>query len=215
MERWGKEHYGQWARNLTDAQSEALSHYTEGGYESMNKAAREGNLDLYGKANAEHIRQLDAALRKAVTPDPITVYRGIGDTHAAVFDLAKLRPGDTIAEKGFTSTSLSRKLAADQFAGPDGAMLEIRIPKGSHGGYVNATGLSRVEEEREFVLPLNAARYKVRSVEHKNGVPHITVDLIGDGGAGKAIRTAAITKAEKPDVGRFIAQAEHLEITRA
>lgn len=95
------------------------------------------------------IRWLD----RAKTKEPLTVYRGVGAQFAKT--LKDLKPGDTFSDSGFTSTSVSKKIA-DAFGDHT---IEIRLPVGTKAA---APEPDDEDAEKEVLIQRNSV-YKVVS----------------------------------------------------
>lgn len=119
-----------WARRLRPAEMDALSGYKGVLYREMNEQLRGDRVMSYLQPA---IDALDAALARARTARPMTVYRGV--TSRARYAQAQL--GDVIEERGFLSASVNPETAGS-FAAGDIAVIEIRLPQAYAGGaYVN------------------------------------------------------------------------------
>jgi hypothetical protein len=125
----------------------ALNLYTSSGHDVVNRKLRKGS---YAKSiHASEWREsevkdlttrLDDAFDKAPTvPHNMVVYRGV-DEEA----FAGLQKGDSFVDKGFVSTSIDRSEART------GMQVEIRVPKGTKGIYVEQ--VSAVPSELEMIL---------------------------------------------------------------
>lgn len=159
---WGAASYGAWLRGLTLTEHRAIDQYSGGDYRAINNYLRfhEGNLGADGVLDPK-IQQIDKALKRAKTPDTITVYRRVGET-AFGLEANSLRVGSTInpekarefaetfinktrKEHAFMSTSLVKQ-PVNVFP----ILLHITVPKGSHGAYIES--ISQKPEEMELLL---------------------------------------------------------------
>jgi hypothetical protein len=128
---------------------EALGQYRGIDYKAINAVARgaaEGVRPDVAKEMESVIENLDRAFSEAgKTTEVMTVYRGVEnllvhpDTKASPF-------GASFSDKGFVSTSLDERIASDF-----GALVKIRIPKGSQ-----VIRMSDKTLEDEVLLPRNA-----------------------------------------------------------
>jgi len=118
------------------------------------------------------IAGMDAAFAEAPRlPEPTVVYRGIPFDSVLKRNFDKLEPGFIIKDPKFGSTSLSRSLA-EKWAGfppeyltPEneiGALLEIRLPKGTKFIYPNTS-------EQELILDRDG-EYRVIDVRKEKAV---------------------------------------------
>jgi hypothetical protein len=107
------------------------------------------------------VKLLDSALAQAETPEEIVVYRGLNPT-AALGMLGQtprdVASGTTFRDRGFVSTSLLKN-EAEQFVsmrpGGRGYLMQVTVPAGSNGAYLNADVPDA--EEHEFLLPRGAS----------------------------------------------------------
>ena len=135
----------QWVSGLSSAQREAVSAYTSTDHRNINNSLR--GLDSFTPENRQRAVDLHSALSSAQLPCSCTVYRGasleaLGPyQHLSDNDLV----GCTISDAGFLSTSLDPDEA---FGGP--VQLEIAVPAGAHGAYVDS--ISSVPGEREVLF---------------------------------------------------------------
>lgn len=138
----------------TSEQRAGLRTYTGGSYRQINDSLRKGNKPRAGStaANAQ------AGMRP--TTQDLLVHRGtsasqfgMGGNPDALFSLA----GQTIKEKGFTSTSVGGNAA---FGGQ--VKMVIQVPKGTYGAYVDT--ISQFPGEREFLLA-HGTEFKILRVE--------------------------------------------------
>ena len=82
------------------------------------------------------------------------------------------------------STSLDKDMAHNQFVEGDGpkARIEIRAPKGTHAGYMNAASDDQeFAHERELLLP-RGTQYRIVSNEKApNGDVHVVMEVAHGG----------------------------------
>ncbi|OTW90203.1 hypothetical protein BK702_09905 [Bacillus thuringiensis serovar cameroun] len=159
---WGVTSFGNWLRDLTLTEHRSIDKYSGGDYRAINNYLRfhEGNLGGDGVLDPT-IQQMDKALKRARTPDAITVYRRVGET-AFGLEANSLRIGSTIdqekarefaetfinttrKEHAFMSTSLVKQ-PVNVFP----ILLHITVPQKSHGAYIES--ISQKPEEMEFLL---------------------------------------------------------------
>jgi hypothetical protein len=96
---------------LTPKEQETITYYQgDKGYIAINESLRKGN------APGEHAKRLDSAIAKFKSAGELKVYRGIGNTLTrqlkdAVRDREEGDPPITFVDKGFVSSSTSKKVA--------------------------------------------------------------------------------------------------------
>jgi hypothetical protein len=166
-------HYAGWKDKLTPAQEKAMRFYQSPGFALMNGQLRgldKGDIKAdvtFDDADLERARKaskdLHSAIRKAPPlEEPMTVYRGF-----SADQFGDLKPGMRIADKGFTSTSITNDVGSVGRATKQ-ATAEIVLPAGTKA----AAGSSR-----ELVLP-PGSKFRVASVATRKGVPHVRLELI-------------------------------------
>jgi hypothetical protein len=113
-------------RNLTQDESQTLESYKMYGWD-VNNALRHyetGSVEIGDEDRkiSFNLKMLDSAFSKSSEElqKSMTVYRGV----KAGFKLPEL-----FVEKGFTSTTLNKNVA-EMYAGKDGAVIAIKLPKG-------------------------------------------------------------------------------------
>lgn len=134
---------------LTQEQRDAIVSYTTTeGCNAMNKSMWAGNKKKFGKDWEEKIDNLYDALSQFTVAEDVVCYRGACsyeqfaqqfNLHADDIKNEKARNmliGQKYKERGFTSTAGARENAWDT----KDVMLEICVPKGTHGLYVSAKG---------------------------------------------------------------------------
>lgn len=138
---------------------DALTDYTGGGYEYVNSYLRGQDVPSYGLASAKELQQeIDKSFNNAPPiPKNMIVYREMSGE-----PLAGLKPGDVFQDKGFVSTTIKSDL---NFA-PGASKLEIRVPKGSKGIYIQS--ISQYKSEQEMLLN-RGSKFKVIE-ENPNGL---------------------------------------------
>lgn len=166
---WAGDEFAGWQKSVTPDERAAMKRYTQDGSVLMNEPLR-------GK------RPVDAITRRFAVPavkamhrhqlsEPITGVRG------AFFDdatLAKLQPGTTFVDKGFTSTTLNARPPRTINAN---TVFHVKMPAGTRGGYVTPFATGNVKGEAEFTLPPGST-FKIGSVAKRNGKTEITMELV-------------------------------------
>lgn len=150
---WVNAYYAKNKPKLTKHDLAVLKEYTDGSYEAINAATRfevgsepynrvcrqygVNNLDGYKKISDD----ISTAIRKFDIDDDIICHRYVPDadyitgTTSSMEDL-RSAIGKEYTEKGFMSTCLFEHLTK-KFGGKTPIHLEIRIPKGTSGAYIN------------------------------------------------------------------------------
>lgn len=154
------------------ARTKALRYYQRFGDEHMNGLLRRGKVGAPGGVaraklpDAETVQKSIDTMREIFADSklaaPITVYRGVSTPKKLFPGMGEgSLVGRSFTDKGFTSTSADRKIAADFVPGEgsinDGVMLEIRVPEGtgaiqiSNDAY-NGNAPTAQSSEREILL---------------------------------------------------------------
>ena len=134
---------------LTHGEEKLIQTYTYATPE--NSALRKGE-------KSERAKKMNQIINKCYN-QKANVYRGITGEYAK--KLLDLKPGDTITEPGFSSTS-SAKDVAETFA-KDGVLLDIEVPEG-WGNMVSASEYTMHPEESEYIIN-SGAKFEVVSKE--------------------------------------------------
>ena len=140
-------------------------------YSEINTYHRYGSAIMAMDEDVEAIsKTLDSALRKCTLNENTTVYRGVElETHLGGELYADIKPGQTITEPGYMSTTRQTSVT-DYYRGNGGAILKIDIEAGAHAVDMNLYGTG---DDDEILLPRNT-KLIVEDVEIKNGVKIIT-----------------------------------------
>lgn len=151
----------------TDAEKKSLEKYVLGGYREINTALRDGKMPKEAK-------HLDAIIARQEPLDKaITVVRGLKSTE---FLGAEIKPGLTVVDKGYMSTTPKAAAAAvyakTALAGQkngEGAVMNITVPEGAKGMYFRA--------HDEFTLPRNT-KLKITDVKTVKGIRQISATVV-------------------------------------
>jgi hypothetical protein len=161
----------------TEAQSNAIRHYGEQGFQMINNFLRYGQ-DLEFESAAERdkvlnsIKELNVVLNQQTLGVDVVLQRFVdGDI------FGELEVGDEYQDEAFQSTSL---VGNPEISDLYGAKLLIRAPANTRGRYIEADK-SRNNSEFEVLLAAGA-KYKVVSVVDNGNWKEVVVDLIGQGG---------------------------------
>lgn len=143
-------------------------------YSEINTYHRYGHALMAMDEDVEAIsKTLDSALRKSTIEKNTTVYRGVqletqgGDLYTDV------KPGQTITEPGYMSTTRQQSVT-DYYRNGKGAIIKIDIEAGAHAVDMNLYGTG---DEDEILLPRNT-KLVVENVEIKNGTKIITARAV-------------------------------------
>lgn len=166
--RWTPEGERPWDGNsLSKSEALSVTSYGNAGNPKVNEQAR-GTANHKGVS--PQIKDMDRAIKKEST-GPITVHRGI-ERNAKTEKLFSAKPGDTITDKGFQSTTTSRSIA-NEYAGKNGMVMKIHSKSGGLDMHkIKKDSLSK--KEKEIVLPRGKS-YKVTKVSIEKGVRVVEV----------------------------------------
>jgi hypothetical protein len=149
-----------------DAELEAVENYTANSTEINNRLrslptgvpADQIEPMYAGDPIPGHISALDMALSKSVSPKDFLVYASLGNG----FSIDSFQPGQIYQFRSFRSTTLDPNVAMNfaskydqQPSRRSSFVLQIHVPKGSSGMYVNE--YSTQSGEAEYVLPRGSA----------------------------------------------------------
>lgn len=154
---------------LSEDTMKGIYAYTGSDYADVNRGLRSGSLGgkkgvlgfLKSESHLEKIvSSLDEAMKKSVVKESFVTYRGMYLQDEALKQYLHAKPGDTIRDNGFISTSTNPEKS---FSG--NIQLEITVPKGTRGA-VSVNEISRYKDEEEVVLNRGGG-FKIISVEDK------------------------------------------------
>jgi hypothetical protein len=99
-------------------------------------------------------RELYRAIRTGRLPYDLTVYRGVRSLQRTfgVHDADAIEDGPT-SFRGFTATSVLRRVALEEFTAPAGALMEIAVSAGTPVLWVAGVGSRRLRRQGELLLP--------------------------------------------------------------
>lgn len=174
---------------LSELEEDVLRRYAGADYAYMNQILRndtERLADLpadYQARAAADVETLKGVIDRVRTQQATTVYRGLKQSSntakrlQAAFDSGDLRVGDTIAQKGFASTSVT-KMGAQAFHKEDGVRMVIDLPMGTPAVPLGRYGLP---DETELLIQAGQD-YVVRGVSRDDkGLLTIRVGLVNEG----------------------------------
>ena len=134
---------------------------------------RTGTLGAKGRVNQalnERVAQMDRLVELSPPlPEDTQVYRGIGLAFAA--DLEAKGVGATFTDKGFTSVSLDKGVAAGFPSQPSGNVMDIVLPAGTKAvnpskffGRQKIVGNTDLRQEQELILG-RGTTFEILSIE--------------------------------------------------
>lgn len=180
----GKKHYGfnNGDKFVKWTDDDALEQVTEVIYKLNGKST-------LGKTN-NIVNELDNAIGTFNLDKPITVYRGINDLGSSV-NMDDLFVGQKFTTAGYSSCTMIKDGAS--LARNKNYLLEINVPSGNHGAFIES--MSGVSDycQMEFLLKRNSS-FEITGIKEVNGKKIITCDLVPDNvnikGASSAINAS-------------------------
>lgn len=157
------DHYS--PENYTPDELDAVQSFTGGQYQDINTSVsslpsgtsvKNSEIPLNGSTDniAQTISNLDSAVNKVVSPIDFIAYVGLGPNT----DIKNFVPGAQFSFKGYRSVTLDMNLALDysnkspkSLTRDQTVLLQIKVPKGSKGMYVD--DYSANPGESEYILP--------------------------------------------------------------
>ena len=194
---------GATASDLSAEDRKTLLDYQKLDFVSVNGALR-GRWSTDARV-VERVGQLDRLMEAAPrTAEDASVFRAIQNPKLAAV-LTRLKPGATITDGAFQSTTRDEDVAKRYAQGEDGVLATIRVPKGSQA--IDMAQINDHAGENELLLAREA---KYRVVETKidaDGTKRILLELQPPDGLPPSV---AVTKAQRgtpaPDASRFVWQ---------
>ena len=170
-----KSNIQEWTKSLTVAEKSSILDYSQGEFFDINDILRKNNKITKETAGKyyDKINQIESALDKFELKENILVYRKVNFDAVGHYDLTQL-VGKDVIDKGFMSTSLLE----EGFTASEDVIMEIVVPKGSKGAYIN--DLSNFQnKEYEFLLQRNTKlkitkvskqgdQFKIKAVVNNN-----------------------------------------------
>src|SRR5690606_25442516 len=122
-----------WRLKLTDDQKLILGQYQGLGYETVNGSLRgTARIPLSEEQLVRHTDALDSAIDAFPLPENIIVYR-------ATSQFSRANVGDVITDMGYVSTTINPDVLSQHLhRSPGRQMVEIRLPAGTKGAYLDA-----------------------------------------------------------------------------
>ncbi|MED1787211.1 ADP-ribosyltransferase, partial [Brevibacillus laterosporus] len=206
-----------WVDSLDSKEQAAIVYYTGHNYTDINSYLRNNQMDLRSGSSKpeldEKIKSIDSAINKSVLEEDTVLYRNTGERelrekedflqHIFNIDLSTTETalsfkeymdramalvqknlGNTNTALAYTSTTIQKDSV---FVG-SAIRMEIRVPKGAHGAYVDS--ISQVKGEMEVLLP-RESKFEITgaSTVQENGynvlVIRATLDITRDFNAEK------------------------------
>lgn len=109
---------------------------------------------------------LDESLSKWETPRDLRAFRKISFTRPNL-EFMNLKPGDTLIQDSFMSTTLDLRAISDNFNGNHKVVYEIEVPKGTNGAYIGSNNALSYNE-KELLLH-RGMKMEVLEVENTEG----------------------------------------------
>lgn len=109
---------------------------------------------------------LDESLSKWATPRDLRAYRKIKFSRPNL-EFMNLKPGDTLVQDSFMSTTLDLRAISDNFNGNHKVVYEIEVPKGTNGAYIGSNNALSYNE-KELLLH-RGMKMEVLEVENTEG----------------------------------------------
>ncbi|MBX0319761.1 ADP-ribosyltransferase [Shouchella clausii] len=172
-EAWEEEVSPGWINDLTPREMEAIKTYTSSEYREINGYLRNTNAEQDTTLD-QTIAHIKTGLEKFDLKENIVTYRGLSKNIWGI--PAEMLEGMELEDKGFMSTSISKSVSLAGFTGD--VEIEVRIPAGSTGAYVNR--ISEFDHEMEFLLTAGT-KYRVISANEVNGKIKMIVEVITHG----------------------------------
>jgi hypothetical protein len=161
---------------MSEVEEAAVAMYTaDDQYARLNRALRAGG-SVDDDPVSRHVQE--TILRSEPLDRDIQVWRGISGAQA-VFGSTEDRVGQEFVDGGFGSTSSDSRIAEENFTGGiDSALVQIRVPAGTHAirpGMV--PGAAFGEKEREVLLQAGT-RYRMISDSFRGGQRFIELEVV-------------------------------------
>lgn len=181
-----------------------VQEYTGGDYRWINQALRK-NSEYALPRLEKAVRDLDKTFEVARLEEDIVVWRGVGR------DIGRrMETGVVFQDDGFSSTSLSKNIA-ESFAGPDGALIQMIVPKGTPAIFVEK--FTNIEGEVEMVLP-RSSQFRIISNNMENATPDERLQLkVVWQGQGEKIDATEVGIGEKPPVENVVKTTAPSKVT--
>lgn len=177
MDQWGVEKFKPARLYYGEDTYQSMQDYKDVSYSQINGYLRGKNLKGEAKEFVEStIANLDKAIDKTVIPDDITVYRGLRNM--------EFKEGQVFEEKSYMSTTLNEKITHvfnTELAnkGDVPSILEIKVPKGHKGLWMDDFDLVDYTGNKEFEVLLNrGTKLKITGVDNSGKVTKYIAEVI-------------------------------------
>ena len=187
-----RDQYQLWDATLNDDEKDAIYKYkATGSCRSMNRQLRYGGDD---EEVSRDIDTLSSAINKSILPHDMVLHRGVSNkvlSHFLNMDPSQLtkenilKSNSIVSDKGFMSTSIDKQKAHGFAEMHSGHMLQINVPAGSHGAYIDPIS-NMFENEREVLLD-KGQKFSIDKIEDYGEIPgamKIILSLINDDDKG-------------------------------
>lgn len=178
---WGYYSFYEWSRTLSRDETKALRDLAGPDYREIHSALRKGEINSRWNATIGH---LDQAIARGTLDRDITVWRA--SSQPELFKAwEQLRQSVTSSislsrDPAFIFTTLSPEVAdwwnSSQLSNK-GIILEIRAPRGTHAGFIDAEGIMTDRGYQEVVFPRNMGSVAIEAKIGTSGKPILVVQL--------------------------------------
>lgn len=185
---FGETMSSEWESSLTESevagiksyvnQSVLINGYMREGDSYFDKfGSSSGNLSKITKENAGNIK---SALSKGEISKNIVVYRGMSSD---VIQRSGIKKGSIVSDKGFMSTTfdkvMAKEYAGNKYTGDKGAVVKIKVKKGTKGQYITKTVNGYSGGSGSEVLLQHGTKMKVTKIKKgKDGVTNVEMEVI-------------------------------------
>ena len=166
--------YEDQVKELDKGETDSLNQYRDNDYFRINKALR-SSQDQENKEDQQAVREMDKAFSKCYLKHDLELQRGVNSSKF----FEGLSEGEVYEDKGYVSTSLSKKIVNDKFESTTNLIIKARkgqkaIPMQYVGDETNRDMYS---DEYEFLLP-RSSRFKVQKIDEKDGKRQIFLEML-------------------------------------
>lgn len=157
---------------LTGQEQRAVLAYGGSSFRNINSALRTGAKP--SERDQAIMEGLDSAIAKGQVTRDMTVYRGFQSPNVEA-NWANLKPGTTIGERAYMSTTISSTVARRFLQDERGIIAEIRVPKGTRATTLDIAGLGG---EGELLLGRQTRMRLVRKGKDSYGNKLMVLEVI-------------------------------------
>jgi hypothetical protein len=154
---------------LEDFEIADFTKYQADVYHPLNRGLR--GLEPVTMADLVMAEKIDSAIACAAIPLDMIVYRGFSRNV-----VNELEPGDTFTDNGFSSSTLSERVARERFAFGGRAIFQFVARKGTHAIYLDDL-IKFPKPELEILFPRGAS-FRISSKEIRHGITYFIIELI-------------------------------------